>query len=116
MPQASGDDSTRPTAMHPRRRLARRRLIEDTIETLIAYLDEADGDPDLEDEGDDEPSLGSPERTAEFGVTVIDGDRYHILSTSQIHWGDGGTMDREVEDEHDEPDGDEFDDDGLDER
>ncbi|WP_244424649.1 hypothetical protein [Methylobacterium nodulans] len=83
---------------------------------MITCLDEADGDPDLEDEGDDEPSLGSPERTAEFGVTVIDGDRYHILSTSQIRWGDGGTMDCEVEDEHDEdggdaePDGDEHDD------
>lgn len=38
---------------------ALRRKIEDTIERLISLLDELEPDPDLEDGGDDEPSLGS---------------------------------------------------------
>jgi hypothetical protein len=35
-----------------------RREIESAIERLIALLDFVDGDPDLEDGSDDEPSLG----------------------------------------------------------
>ena len=35
-----------------------RRLIEDAIESLILLLDEIDGDPDGEDDGSAEPSLG----------------------------------------------------------
>ncbi|MBW9053436.1 hypothetical protein [Rhizobium mesosinicum] len=37
----------------------RRAALEALIEELIALLDAADGDPDLEDNADDEPSLGS---------------------------------------------------------
>jgi len=36
-----------------------RQGIEDMIEALIARLDEADEDPDLENTGDDEPTLGA---------------------------------------------------------
>ena len=41
-------------------REAVRRLLEDVIERALALLDRLDGDPDLEDSADDEPSLGSP--------------------------------------------------------
>lgn len=37
----------------------RRQKIEAEIERLIGLLDAWDGDPDLEDGADDEPSLGS---------------------------------------------------------
>jgi hypothetical protein len=36
-----------------------RKSIENEIERLIALLDAVDGDCDLEDDGDDEPSIGS---------------------------------------------------------
>jgi hypothetical protein len=36
----------------------------DTADRLIAILDRWDGDPDLEDGSDDEPSLGAPEDQA----------------------------------------------------
>ena len=38
---------------------ARRQDLENKIEELIALLDLIDGDPDLEDNGDAEPSIGS---------------------------------------------------------
>jgi len=47
---------------------ARRKRIEDTVDRLIAFLDAADSDPDLEDGGDLEPDddgetdLGWPEQ------------------------------------------------------
>ncbi|MGO6875572.1 hypothetical protein ACCS85_27590 [Rhizobium ruizarguesonis] len=37
----------------------RRETIESYVEQLIALLDLFDGDPDLEDNGDSEPSIGS---------------------------------------------------------
>lgn len=37
----------------------RRSELERRIEELIALLDLLDGDPDLEEGGDDEPSIGS---------------------------------------------------------
>ncbi|RUV41056.1 MAG: hypothetical protein EOQ55_00560 [Mesorhizobium sp.] len=37
--------------------VARRRRIERTIDALLALLDEADGEPDLESTGDEEPYL-----------------------------------------------------------
>jgi hypothetical protein len=49
-----------------------RRSVEDAIEGLLAVLDQLDGDPDLEDDGSAEPTLGWPnqriptEFTAEF--------------------------------------------------
>jgi hypothetical protein len=39
-----------------------RKRLEATVESLIALLDEIAGDPDLEEAGDEEPSLGWPER------------------------------------------------------
>ncbi|WP_020091270.1 hypothetical protein [Methylobacterium sp. 285MFTsu5.1] len=36
-------------------------LALDCVENLVAVLDEMDGDPDLEDGADAEPSLGAPE-------------------------------------------------------
>jgi len=38
----------------------KRACIEDTLDTLFAFLDDLDGDPDLEPNGDAEPSLGWP--------------------------------------------------------
>ena len=39
---------------------ALRRHLHDVIKRALALLDCLDGDPDLEDGADDEPSLGSP--------------------------------------------------------
>lgn len=36
-------------------------LALDAVDHLVAALDEIDGDPDLEEGGDAEPSLGAPE-------------------------------------------------------
>lgn len=36
-------------------------LALDAVDGLVAALDELDGDPDLEEGGDAEPSLGAPE-------------------------------------------------------
>lgn len=45
--------------MSPRFQELRREIVEACIEQLIALLDLLDGDPDLEDNGDLEPSIGS---------------------------------------------------------
>lgn len=47
----------------------------DTADKLIAILNEMDGDPDLEDGADDEPSLGAPEGDASQVVWFRGGDR-----------------------------------------
>ena len=52
----------------------------DTAERLIALLDQLDADPDWEDGGDAEPSLGAPEHHA-----------------SQITWLRGSSSDHEQE-------------------
>ena len=41
----------------------------DAADRIIAVLDRMDGDPDLEDGGDAEPSLAAPENTAGSQVT-----------------------------------------------
>lgn len=46
----------------------------DTADKLIAILNEMDGDPDLEDGADDEPSLGAPEGHASQIVWLRGGD------------------------------------------
>lgn len=65
-----------------------RRLIENTIEDLLLLLDEIDGDADIEEDEDFEPSLGA----------VID---------NRGCWQTGGTDDRELADDSEEgdPDG-----------
>lgn len=63
-----------------------RRRMEAAIDSMLALLDELDGDPDLEASNDDEPSLG-----------WCDGK-------SSFRW--GSDDDREAEDEHDEDGGD----------
>lgn len=65
-----------------------RRTIEAEIERLIAMLDGIDGEPDLEDNGDLEPSLGWPEG-----------------GPSRLRTG-FAVDDLEIEDEHDEDGGD----------
>ena len=80
---------------HPavtRQRLRRRLTV--LIDRLIAALDEIDGDPDLEDGADDEPSLSAAIPQA-------------IWEGSQDAWAQGADDDREVacEDEGAEHDG-----------
>lgn len=48
-------------------------LALDTIDFLVAALDEIDGDSDLEDGGDTEPSLGTPENHHESQVVWLRG-------------------------------------------
>ena len=73
--------------MRIRLEAALERLIEiqEATEALIAVLDDRDGDTDLEDGGDDEPSLASLTSNATI--------------SGQFGWSLGGTDDRE--DEHD---------------
>jgi hypothetical protein len=54
--------------------------LERAVERLLAKLDALDGDADLEDTGDAEPSLGAPERLGRY---------------AQDHWAASGTDDRE---------------------
>lgn len=48
----------------------RRAELERRIEEMIALLDLMDGDPDLEDSGDDEPSIGG--RAIRLGCNIED--------------------------------------------
>ena len=50
-------------------------LALDTVDHLVAALDIIDGDPELEDGGDVEPSLGAPEGHASQVVWLRGGDR-----------------------------------------
>jgi hypothetical protein len=63
-----------------------RATLEQAAERILDILDAMDGDPDLEDGADDEPSLGAPE-----------GDG------SQIGWMRGGDRDLELEDRRPAP-------------
>ncbi|UHC20461.1 hypothetical protein LRS73_35610 (plasmid) [Methylobacterium currus] len=47
----------------------------DAADKLIAILNEMDGDPDAEDGGDAEPSLGAPEGHASQAIWLRGGDR-----------------------------------------
>lgn len=59
--------------------LLTRKRLEAKIEDLIALLDLVDGDCDLEDNGDDEPSLGSVPlmgaKRMEYDLEFDDSDR-----------------------------------------
>ncbi|KQS65964.1 hypothetical protein ASG32_30860 [Methylobacterium sp. Leaf361] len=50
-------------------------LALDAVDHLVAALDEIDGDPDLEEGGDAEPSLGAPEGHSSQVVWLRGGDR-----------------------------------------
>ncbi|SFU86584.1 MULTISPECIES: hypothetical protein [unclassified Methylobacterium] len=50
-------------------------LALDAVDHLVAALDEMDEDPDLEDGGDAEPSLGAPEGHVSQIVWLRGGDR-----------------------------------------
>ncbi len=50
-------------------------LALDAVDHLVAALDEIDEDPDLEEGGDAEPSLGAPEGHSSQVVWLRGGDR-----------------------------------------
>lgn len=55
-PKVSGRSQHGP--LDPKALRALRKQAADTIERLLAFLDDTEGDPDLEEAGDLEPSLG----------------------------------------------------------
>ncbi|PZN98998.1 MAG: hypothetical protein DCF28_13555 [Alphaproteobacteria bacterium] len=61
-----------------------RRRLELAVETAIAALDQLDGDPDMEDIGDSEPSLAHPESRAWESQVAVSA----WLSTSGTGWTD----------------------------
>ncbi|UHC19456.1 hypothetical protein LRS73_31875 [Methylobacterium currus] len=64
------------------------RTIEVALETaqrLIGILDRADGNPDFEDGGDNEPSLGAPEGDGSQLVWFRGGDRDIETITPENH-------------------------------
>lgn len=70
-----------PAATIPRAEFERlAELALDVVDQIVALLNEADGDPELEEGGDAEPSLGAPEG--------------HL---SQIRWMRGGDRDLEFD-------------------
>lgn len=79
-----------------------RRALELAIEEAIARLDALDGDPDMEDGGDAEPSLGSLEGAGFLVVTQRDALGYAMRTRlndpcSQLRWADHATDDLEVQ-------------------
>lgn len=50
-------------------------LALDIVDRIVAILNDEDGDPDREDSGDNEPSLGAPEGHASQIVWFRGGDR-----------------------------------------
>lgn len=50
-------------------------LALDIVDRIVAILNEGDGDPDCEDGGDGEPSLGAPEGHASQVAWFRGGDR-----------------------------------------
>lgn len=71
----------------------RRRRAEDGIAALIDLLDALEPDPDLEDGGDDEPSLGSPE----VDFSGLTGRIVRGAHIDQRHWADGRSNEGEDE-------------------
>lgn len=90
-----------------------RAAIEAEIDRLIELIDVADGDVDLEDGGDPEPSLGGAELHGEVDLELDDCDNEPSLGWGRWHERQNQTMiateivfDADLEDEHDgrEPD------------
>lgn len=90
-----------------------RAAIETEIERLVDLLDVADGDPDLEDDGDMEPSLGGAEISGEVDLELDEADNEPSLGWGLFHEMQSQALiateivfDADLEDEHDgrEPD------------
>ncbi|ABY30268.1 hypothetical protein [Methylorubrum extorquens] len=65
-----------PAATIPRAEFERlAELALDVVDQIVALLNEADGDPELEDGGDAEPSLGGPKGRASQVGWLRGGDR-----------------------------------------
>lgn len=64
-----------------------RRQVEEAIEQLIGLLDELDGDPDLEDCGDLEPSLCGMAVKLRSGQVVVDGENDTADQEYSLGWG-----------------------------
>lgn len=87
--------------------------IETEIERLVELLDVADGDPDLEDDGDHEPSLGGAEISGKVDLELDDCDNEPSLGWCRMYETSNQAMiateivfDADLEHEHDgrEPD------------
>ncbi|MCJ2044741.1 hypothetical protein MKK58_09400 [Methylobacterium sp. J-078] len=50
-------------------------LALDVVDRIVAILDAADGDPDMEPDADAEPSLGAPEGQESHAMWLRGGDR-----------------------------------------
>ena len=114
MSQATADSITARPGLTP----AFQQRLGEAIEGLIALLDEIQGDPDLEDgqddepTGDEEPSIGSSQAGSQahwaYGTDEREGgeaDAEPSLASperhgSQARWAQGSRSDREGEDEH----------------
>lgn len=65
-----------PAATIPRAEFERlAELALDVVDRIVALLDETDGNPDAEDDGDAEPSLASPTGGLSQLLWVTGGDR-----------------------------------------
>jgi hypothetical protein len=83
---------------------AMRALIEDAIESLILLLDEIDGDAELEDGGDAEPTLGAGESPFPQGAIIGEQGQLVPFQPNQAAWGleRPGTVDEaEIDDDED---------------
>ncbi len=67
------------------------------IDRLVCALDEIDGDPDLEDDGADEPSLAHPEAREWDSQAAIAG----WLPTGGVEWTDLEISSDDTEEGHD---------------
>lgn len=81
-----------------------RRAIGVAIERLIAMLDAMDGDPDLEDGRDDEPSLGWTEAWGGRGYVACRDDDGADREDENEHGGDISDEPHDATDEGDEGD------------
>ncbi len=99
-----GNDNADAASLFIEIRPGMRKALADAVEAFLNLLDQIDADANLEEDnpseddapceevGDNEPSLGTPGESS---------------FPPQTHWAQGADDDREVEDEHDEPGGDE---------
>ena len=86
-------------------RAAIRALLTAWIEAAINCLDALDGDPDFEDGGDAEPSLGAIEVKLSLGDlsgwgAAVSGRAWDVGGLDQSNWGAGDRTDREDGDDN----------------